>query len=98
MSAGEWPTVDELKRIVDVDPNSSEFDETLARQMAAGIQIAKDQVGDWDDFVDLPTDGLAGAALRAAYLLSLRESSAAIVTDEVFRTYMAGNRRRFSIA
>ena len=98
MSAGAWPTVDELKLIVDVDPNSSTFDETLARQMAAAIELVKSIVGTWDDVIDVPDDGHAGAALRAAYLLSLKESPTAIVNDEVFRSYLVGKRRRFGIA
>lgn len=98
MSAGEWPTVDELKLIVDVDPNSTAFDETLARQMAAGIDLVKRAVGSWDDLIDVPDDGHAGAALRAAYLMSLKESPAAIVRDEVFRSYLFGRAKRFPFA
>lgn len=93
-----WPSVDELKKIVDVDPNSDEFDVTLARQMAAGIALVKSQVGEWDEIIDVPDDQLSGAALRAAYLLSLKETPTAIVRDQVFMTYMTGHHRRFAIA
>lgn len=93
-----WPLVDELKKIVDVDPNSDEFDVTLARQMAAGIAFVKQQVGEWDELIDCPDDQLSGAALRAAYLLSLKETPTAIVLDQVFMTYMSGHHRRFAIA
>ena len=95
---GQWPTVDELKLIVNVDPDSTEFDVTLARQMAAGIALVKAQVGEWDELIDVPDDQLSGAALRAAYLLSLKESPTAIVLDQVFMTYMSGHHRRFAIA
>jgi hypothetical protein len=98
MSAGDWPTITEFRKIVNVDPDSHEFDVTLARQLADGIQLAKDQVGKWDDVLDVPDDMLGGAALRAAYLLSLKESPATIINDPVFATYMHGHRRRFSIA
>lgn len=94
----EWPTADELKLIVNVDDNSTAFDVTLARQIAAGIALVKSQVGEWDELIDCPDDQLSGAALRAAYLLSIRESPAAIVTDQVFMTYMSGHHRRFAIA
>lgn len=94
----DWPTVDELKKIVDVDPNSDEFDVTLARQMAAGIALVKQQVGQWDDVIDVPDDMLSGAALRAAFLLSLKDTPDAIVRDQVFMTYMTGHHRRFAIA
>lgn len=95
---GSWPTSDELKLIVDVDPNSTEFDVTIARQMAAGIALVKQQVGLWDEVMDVPDDQLSGAALRAAYLLSLKETPTAIVLDQVFMTYMSGHHRRFAIA
>lgn len=93
-----WPTVEELRLIVNVDPDSTEFDVTLARQMAAGIALVKQQVGQWDELIDCPDDQLSGAALRAAYLLSLKESPPEIVRDAVFATYMHGHHRRFAIA
>lgn len=95
---GAWPTLAEVKLIVDVDEGSTDFDTTIQRQLDTAIALVKDQVGQWDDVMDLPDDNLAGAALRAAYLLSLKESPAAILTDTVFDTYMTGRRRRFSIA
>jgi hypothetical protein len=96
MSAGDWPTIEELKLIVNVDSN--DFDETIRRQLDVAIGLVKQQVGAWDDVMDIPDDALAGAALRAAFLLSLKESPAAIVTDTVFSTYMHGHHRRFAIA
>jgi hypothetical protein len=98
MSAGAWPTVEELRLIVNIDPNSNAFDETLQRQIDAGVAIVKAVVGVWDELFDFPDDQLAGAALRAAYLLSIREAPAAIVADSVFATYMLGHRRRFAIS
>lgn len=95
---GSWPTLEELKRIVDVDPESDDFDVTIQRQLDAAISLVKHQVGAWDDVIDMPDDQLAGAALRAGYLMSMKESPAAIVRDTVFDTYMHGKRRRFSIA
>ena len=62
------------------------------------IQLVKDQVGTWDDVIDLPDAQLSGAALRAAFLLSLKESPAQIIMDPVFATYMLGHHRRFSLA
>lgn len=99
---GTWPTLADFARLVDVDAESIAADATLERalekQLAAGIALVKDQVGAWDDVIDMPDDSLWGAALRAAYLLSLKESPAAIVSDQVFMTYMVGHRRRFAIA
>ncbi len=95
---GAWPTLAELKRIVDVDENSHDFDQTIQRQLDAAIAIVKAETGAWDEIIDLPDDQLAGAALRAGYLLSLRENPAQIIRDKVFETYMHGHRRRFSFA
>jgi hypothetical protein len=93
-----WPTSDDLKKIVNVDPDSSEFDEIIEKQIASAIALVKDEVGQWDEVVDTCDDQLWGAALRAGYLLSLKESPTAIVLDQVFMTYMSGHHRRFSIA
>ena len=95
---GTWPTLDDLRLIVDVDPNSTEFDGILQKQVDAAIALVKDQVGQWDEVIDAPDAQLWGAALRAAYLLSLKESPAAIVGDQVFMTFMTGHHRRFAIA
>jgi len=95
---GSWPTLAELKKIVDVDPNSNDFDVTIQRQLDAAIALVKAQVGEWDELIDVPDDQLSGAALRAAYLLSLKETPTAIVLDQVFMTYMSGHHRRFAIA
>lgn len=95
---GAWPTLAELKKIVDVDAGSTDFDVTIQRQLDVAIGLVKAQVGVWDEVFDVPDDQLSGAALRAGYLLSLKESPAAILNDTVFSTYMHGHRRRFSIA
>lgn len=94
----EWPTLEEFKKIVDLSPDDTTFDVTAQRQLDAGIALVKDQVGQWDELIDVCNDQLSGAALRAAFLLSLKESPAAIVGDQVFMTYMTGHHRRFAIA
>ena len=96
--AGAWPTLAELKRLVDVAEGDGSFDVTIERQLNAAIELVKAETGAWDDVIDLPDDQLAGAALRAAYLLSLKESPAQILSDKEFATYMHGHRRRFSFA
>ena len=95
---GGWPTLAEFKKIVDIDPDSDEWDQTAQRQLNSAIALVKQQVGQWDEIMDVPDDALSGAALRAAYLLSLKESPPAIVLDQVFLTYMSGHHRRFAIA
>lgn len=95
---GLWPTISEFKKIVDVPQDDDHWDVTLERQLASGIAIVKEQVGTWDEVIDMPDDQLSGAALRAAYLLSLKESPAQIIHDPVFATYMHGHHRRYSFA
>lgn len=99
---GGWPVLADFARLVDVDADSIQADATLelalGKQLAAGIALVKDQTGQWDEVIDTPDAALWNAALRAAYLLSLRESPAAIVIDQVFATYMSGHHRRFAIA
>lgn len=93
-----WPDLAEFKNLVNLDPAGTDFDATAQKQLKAGIGFVKDQVGAWDDDVDSPDDNLAAAALRAAFLFSLRESPASIAADHIFMSLMAGRRKRFSIA
>lgn len=96
--AAAWPTLAELKRIVNVEQSDVSFDVTIQRQLDVAIELVKAEVGSWDDVIDIPNAQLSGAALRAAYLLSLKESPAQILMDKVFATYMHGQHRRFSFA
>lgn len=99
---GTWPVLADFARLVDVDADSIAADptleEALQKQLDAGISFVKDQVGAWDEVIDAPDERLWNAALRAAYLLSLRESPPAIASDVVFASHMSGHRRRFAIA
>ena len=95
MSAGAWPTLASIKHLVDVDPNDTSWDGEIADQLNTAIQLVKDETGGWDDLLDIPDASLAGAARRAAYLLSLKESPAQILRDPEFMTYMHGHHRRF---
>lgn len=95
---GAWPTLEQFKELVDLGPDDTDLDWLAQLQLNSAIALVKAQVGTWDDVIDVPDDALSGAALRAAYLLSLKESPAAIVRDSVFDTYMHGHRRRFAIA
>lgn len=95
---GTWPTLAEFKKLVDIEPTDTSWDVTAERQLNTAIALVKHEVGDWDEVIDLPDDQLAGAALRAAFLLSLKESPAEIVRDQVFATHMHGKHRRWSIA
>lgn len=95
-----WPTLAELRRVLDVDPNSTTHDVTLQRVLDSAIEETKNRVGTWDDLLDDPPNAkLAQHALRMAELLALRpESAVTTITDPTLDRLIAGNRRRFAIS
>ena len=95
----DWPDTDELGRVLDVDPQSTDWQTTLDRVMAAAISWVKSRVGNWDDATDEPTEGQAQAALRMAELMALRPETAASVgdSDPTIRRLLMGTRRRWGI-
>jgi hypothetical protein len=98
-----WPELDELKQVLDVTSSDwdGDYDATrLTRLLAAAIEKVKEDVGGWDDYVDLPDDNLAQAALRMAELLALKpEISAQLGTnDPTYQRLIYGHRRTFGFA
>ncbi len=109
----DWPMLDELKQVLDVDPESDawdgDYDETrLTRLLEAAIEAVKDEIGNWDETYDFPTTRQAQAALRMAELLALKPEVAAAVSgsgivpsavasDPVYRKLMTGSHRTFGI-
>ena len=105
----DWPLLDELKQVLDVDPETTawdgDYDETrLTRLLAAAIDYVKQDIGDWDDTYDFPTDRQSQAALRMAELMALKPEVAAAVTkgavvgDPVYAALMTGEHRRFGFS
>jgi hypothetical protein len=100
----DWPDVDELKQVLNVDDDPDKWGTTLARVLASGIDQVKSDIGEWDDEVDEPTDRQAQAALRAAELIALRpEAQAAggtgfIADDPTYVRLLKGSRRRFAFS
>jgi len=96
----DWPTLEEFRRVVDVDPDSNRWDETMGRQLAAAIQQVKDDVGDWDEMLSLPDCNLAAAALRAAIVLSSNDPNPekTLQADAIYMAHLKGHRRRFSFS
>lgn len=96
----DWPDTAELARVLDVDPDSTDWTVTLDRVLAAAISWVKGKVGDWDDSTDEPDDNLAQAALRMAELIALRPETAAAVgnNDPTINRLLFGRRRKFGIA
>lgn len=96
----DWPTLEELRKVLDVDPGSTRWNVTLDRVLESAIQITKDATGAWDDLVDEPpTPKLAQAALaKAEFLSRTPESAAAIAADARYMQLIQGHRRRFAIS
>lgn len=102
-----WPDADELKQVLDIE--STDWDDTLDRVLAAAIFKVKLDVGAWDEYEDEPDDSLAQAALRLAELMALRPTAASggafdrgaaasLSHDPTYLQLLAGHRRKFSIA
>jgi len=97
----DWPEVEELERILDVDPQDTDrYQDTLNRVLASAITWAKSKRGLWDESTDEPTANLAQAALRMAELMSLRPEVAASVNeqDPTISRLLMGQRRKFGLA
>lgn len=94
----EWPTVDELKQLLDV--TSDDWDATLDLQLDTAIAQVKLDVGAWDELVDIPDASLGRAAIRLAVLLRANaETPTALLTnDPIYQRCMKGHHRRFAIA
>lgn len=99
----DWPALDELKQVLDVtssDWDGDADDTRLTRLLEAAIAQVKEDVGLWDDDVDMPTARQSQAALRMAELTALRPEASAIVgeDDPTYRRLMKGSHRVFGIA
>ena len=92
-----WPTTTELAQVLNVE-NTTDWQTTLDRVLAAAIAKVKADVGHWDDSVDLPTDSQAQAALRMAELIAERPGSTlASIRDATYQRLLTGQRRRFGV-
>ena len=92
----DWPTVDELAQVIDVS-NVDDWQTTLDRVLAAAIARVKLDVGDWDEYVDVPDDALAQAALRMGEMMALRPEAASpeVARDPTYQRLLYGHRRQF---
>ena len=90
-----WPSLEDLKRRLNL-LDLSTHDEEANVVLVAAIGQIKSEVGEWDEAVDLPTDGMAEAALeRAVELLS---DVLPPMNERKSVALLKGQRRRFSIA
>lgn len=104
----EWPELEELKQVLNVDPDGNDdWDATLGLILASAIEKVKADVGEWDDDVDSPTDALSRAALRMAELMAQRPTvlstfaqgrqsrNASLSDDPAYQAHLFGSRKRF---
>lgn len=95
---GEWPTVDELKKVLDV--TSDDFDHQLDRHLDAAIEQVKLDVGEWDEMESEPTQSLSQAALLLAVRIARAQGEAPrdLTQDREYSRLLKGSRLRFPIA
>lgn len=97
----EWPDLEELKQVLNVqgaDGENMDWDTILEPVLASAIRKVKHDVGQWDEYEDLPDDALSRAALRMAELMALRPDSASGADkDPVYRMHMFGHHKRFGV-
>ena len=94
----EWPDLEELKQVLNLGEDNTDWDLTLEPILASAIRKVEHDVGIWDLYEDLPDDALSRAALRMAELMALRpESASEADKDPVYRFHMFGHRKRFGI-
>jgi hypothetical protein len=97
----DWPSLEELKQVLDVD--SDDWDGGDDESRLEGIRLSaisrvKGDVGDWDDEADTPDAPLSRAALRMAELMALRpEAAAEAIGDPTYWRHLYGHRHRFGI-
>lgn len=95
----DWPTLEQFRALLDVDPLSTLHDPDLSRMLSSAIQHVKDDVGGWDDLLDLPDCALSAAALRMAWLMAQSpQAAAAASADPTYARHLRGHRRRFPIS
>lgn len=99
----EWPTLAELKQLLSVTNDDwdgvSDYDQEthFSRVLAAAIEKVQDDVGGWDDVLDVPDARLAQAALRMAELIATRPDSDND-RDQTYLRLLKGHRRTFGVA
>jgi hypothetical protein len=105
----DWPTAEELGKVLGVNEDPADWTDMLERIMAAAIAITKHEVGFWDEGTDEPDEMLAQGALRIAERLAERPEVAiaeaiagrggtALLSDPALVTLIYGHRRRFAIS
>lgn len=95
----DWPTLEEFRTLLDVDPDSTIHDSDIGAILASAIDNVKGDVGNWDEIMDTPDCALKAAALRMAWLMAQSpQAAAAASADPTYMRHLKGHRRRFAIS
>ena len=102
-----WPELDELKQVLDSDPDFDGWDgDTDGTRLTALLNAAIEHVQqETQQDTDTPSYGLRQAALRLAELMALKPEVAAAIRagvatftgDPAYQAYLFGERRSFGI-
>lgn len=95
-----WPDVEEVIRLLDIG-DQEWIEEHLENALEAAIEYVKTDVGDWDEYVDIPTTKMRQAALRAVAVMRVNapdDGWRALASDRIYRSLMFGHKRRFGVA
>ncbi len=106
----EWPELDELKQVLDVEVGSEVWDgdddgTRLTALLAAAIEHVKQESG---QDTETPSYSLSRAALRLAELMALKpevaaavagvsSGNASFIADPAYQAFLFGERRSFGI-
>lgn len=95
----DWPTLADFRKLLDVDSQSTVHDTDLSTMLSSAIQRVKDDVGTWDELMDIPDCALSAAAMRMAWLMAQSpQQAAAAGSDPTYQLHLKGHRRRFAIS
>jgi hypothetical protein len=85
----DWPTLAEIRTLLDVDPNSTAHDWDIDAIRQSAIQQVKNDTGAWDDLIDEPDCNLKAAATRMAWLMAQSpQAAAAASADPTYARHM----------
>ncbi len=95
----DWPTLEEYRTLLDVDPQSTIHDSDIGAILASAIAQVKSDIGAWDEVIDTPDCALKAAALRMAWLMAQSPQAAvAAASDPTYARHLKGHLRRFAIS
>lgn len=95
-----WPDVQEVIFLLNIGDDEA-TEEHLEHALEAAIECVKDDVGDWDEYTDVPTERQRQAALRAVQVLRVNapdDGWRSLRKDHIYQSLVKGHRRRFGVA